>query len=216
MGITMDQAFGNNIVKMSGTVASSPELSHETYGEGFYKFYLETNRLSGQSDKLMVIISERLIDVGDLKKGKAIYVEGQYRSYNQLEENNKNRLILFVFVKEIQQLELCEAFKEINEITATGTICKKPTYRKTPLGRDIADISLAINRAYNKSDYIPCIIWGRNAKYCESLETGTVVQIVGRIQSRNYEKKYDNGKIENRVAYEVSISKLDVLKDDRK
>jgi len=210
----MEQAVENNIVKMGGTVASSLELSHEIYGEKFYKFYIEINRLSGQNDKLPVIISERLIDVEDFKIGKIIYIEGQYRSYNQIDENNKSRLILSVFVKEIQQLEVNESVRTINELTAIGTVCKTPIYRKTPLGRDIADILLAVNRSYNKSDYIPCIIWGRNAKYCENLETGTTVKVVGRIQARKYEKKYDDGKVEERVAYEVSVSKFEILKDN--
>ncbi|MDD2627645.1 MAG: single-stranded DNA-binding protein [Clostridia bacterium] len=210
----MEQAIENNIVKMGGTVASVLELSHEIYGEKFYRFHIEINRLSGQNDKLPIIISERLIDIDDFEIGKIIYIEGQYRSYNQLDENNKSRLILSVFVKEIEQLEVSESVKTINELTVIGTVCKAPIYRKTPLGRDIADLLLAVNRSYNKSDYIPCIVWGRNAKYCENLETGTTVKVVGRIQARKYEKKYDDGKIEERVAYEVSVSKFEILKDN--
>lgn len=132
-----------------------------------------------------------------------------------MDENNRSRLILSVFVKDIKQLEVSENVKTVNELTITGTVCKQPIYRKTPLGRDIADILLAVNRSYNKSDYIPCIIWGRNAKYCEHLETGTNVKVVGRIQSREYEKKHEDGTIENRVAYEVSVSKFEIVKEER-
>ena len=128
-----------------------------------------------------------------------------------MDENNKSRLILSVFVKDIKQLEVNENVKTVNELTVTGVVCKPPIYRKTPLGRDIADILLAVNRSYNKSDYIPCIIWGRNAKYCEHLETGTVVRVFGRVQSREYEKKYEDGTSEKRTAYEVSVSKFEVL-----
>lgn len=207
----MESSFENNVIKMGGVVASELELSHEIYGEKFYKFYIEIDRLSGQKDRIPVIISERLIDVDDFNIGKIIFIEGQYRSYNKMDENNKSRLILSVFVKDIKQLEVSENVKTVNELTVTGVVCKTPIYRKTPLGRDIADILLAVNRSYNKSDYIPCIIWGRNAKYCEHLETGTTVKVVGRVQSREYEKKYEDGTVENRVAYEVSVSKFEIV-----
>ena len=210
----MESSFENNVIKMGGVVASELELSHEIYGEKFYKFYIEIDRLSGQKDKLPVIISERLIDVDDFNIGKIIFLEGQYRSYNKMDDNNKSRLILSVFVKDIKQLEVSENVKTINELTVTGVVCKPPIYRKTPLGRDIADILLAVNRSYNKSDYIPCIIWGRNAKYCEHLQTGTTVKVVGRVQSREYEKKYEDGTSEKRVAYEVSVSKFEIIGKD--
>ncbi len=207
----MESSFENNVIKMGGVVASELELSHEIYGEKFYKFYIEIDRLSGQKDRIPVIISERLIDVDDFNIGKIIFIEGQYRSYNKMDESNKSRLILSVFVKDIKQLEVSENVKTVNELTVTGVVCKQPIYRKTPLGRDIADILLAVNRSYNKSDYIPCIIWGRNAKYCEHLETGTTVKVVGRVQSREYEKKYEDGTVEKRVAYEVSVSKFEIV-----
>jgi len=210
----MESSFENNVIKMGGVVASELELSHEIYGEKFYRFYIEIDRLSGQKDKIPVIISERLIDVDDFNIGKVIFIEGQYRSYNKMDENSRSRLILSVFVKDINQLEVSESVKTVNELTITGTVCKRPIYRKTPLGRDIADILLAVNRSYNKSDYIPCIIWGRNAKYCEHLETGTTVKVVGRVQSREYEKKYEDGTVENRVAYEVSVSKFEIIKNE--
>jgi len=210
----MESSFENNVVKMGGVVASELELSHEIYGEKFYRFYIEIDRLSGQKDRLPVIISERLIDVDDFNIGKVIFIEGQYRSYNKMDENSRSRLILSVFVKDISLFEVNENVKTVNELTIIGTVCKQPIYRKTPLGRDIADILLAVNRSYNKSDYIPCIIWGRNAKYCEHLETGTTVKVVGRIQSREYDKKHEDGTVEKRVAYEVSVSKFEIIKDE--
>lgn len=204
----------NNFVKLGGTVASTLEVSHEIYGEKFYRFYIEIDRLSGMADRIPVIISERLIDVDEFEIGKVIYIEGQYRSYNQMTENGKSKLILSVFVKDIETEDLDEKTKTINELTLVGCICKPPIYRKTPLGRDIADILVAVNRAYNKSDYIPCILWGRNAKFCQSLGIGTNIRLEGRIQSREYEKKYEDGTVEKRVAYEVSVSKFEEFKNN--
>ena len=209
----MEQVQENNVIKMGGTVASELELSHEIYGEKFYRFYIEVNRLSDQKDRLPVIISERLIDTEDFNIGKIIFIEGQYRSYNKVIEGTKSKLILSIFVKEIEQIDVDEKVKTINELTLIGSICKPPIYRKTPLGRDIADVILAVNRAYNKSDYIPCILWGRNAKFCQTLETGANVKVVGRIQARQYEKKYEDGNSETKVAYEVSVSKFETVED---
>ena len=199
----------NNFVKLGGTVASNLELSHEIYGEKFYRFYIEIDRLSGMSDKIPVIISERLIDTENFELGKLVYIEGQYRSYNQVLETGKSKLILSVFVKNIETEDLDEKIKTVNSLTLVGCICKPPIYRKTPLGRDIADVLVAVNRAYNKSDYIPCILWGRNAKFCQTLGIGTNVKLEGRIQAREYEKKYEDGTVEKRVAYEVSVSKFE-------
>ncbi len=204
----------NNFVKLGGTVASTLEVSHEIYGEKFYRFYIEVDRLSGMADRIPVIISERLIDVDEFEIGKVIYIEGQYRSYNQMMETGKSKLILSVFVKDIETENLDEKTKTINELTLVGCICKPPIYRKTPLGRDIADILVAVNRAYNKSDYIPCILWGRNAKFCQNLGIGTNIRLEGRIQSREYEKKYEDGSAEKRVAYEVSVSKFEEFKNN--
>ena len=157
--INMESYSENNFVKLGGVVASELELSHEIYGEKFFKFFMEIDRLSGVKDRIPVIISERLID------GKLVLVEGQYRSYNQVLDSGKSKLILSVFVKEITTEDLDEKIKTVNELVLIGCICKPPIYRKTPLGRDIADVLVAVNRAYNKSDYIPCILWGRNAKF---------------------------------------------------
>jgi len=202
----------NNVVKIGGVVASGLESSHELYGEQFYKFYIEIDRLSGQKDRLPVIVSERLIDINNFPEGTIIKLEGQYRSYNQMIGENKSKLILTVFVKNIEVGCEEERVKTLNELTMIGTICKPPVYRKTPLGRDIADILLAVNRAYNKSDYIPCILWGRNAKFCEKLSIGADVKVVGRIQARAYEKKFQDGTSESRVAYEVSVSKFEKVR----
>ena len=158
-------------------------------------------------------ISERLITNFDLTVGKNVSVEGQFRSYNTY-ENEKSRLVLTVFAKEIKEREEeiePSAENITNEVVLAGYVCKKPIYRKTPFGREISDILLAVNRAYNKSDYIPCIAWGRNARFCENMEVGTEIKIVGRIQSRMYEKKYEDGRVEQKVAYEVSVGSLEIL-----
>ena len=204
----------NNYLVLIGKIISDKTFSHEIYGESFYLFNLEVPRLSGNEDVIPITISERLIANFDLGIGKKIVVEGQFRSYNSY-ENERNRLVLTVFAKDVMEYneENQEESKErvSNEVTLNGYICKKPIYRQTPFGREIADLLLAVNRAYNKSDYIPCIAWGRNARFCENMEIGTEVKIVGRVQSRMYEKKFEDGTIEQRVAYEVSIGSLEVI-----
>lgn len=206
----------NNQLVLVGKVTSDKTFSHEIYGEKFYIFDLSVPRLSGNADIIPITISERLLLEEDLSIGKNIIIEGQFRSYNSY-ENERNKLILTVFAKEIKFAEEQEeAFKPSkdnvsNEVTLIGYICKKPIYRKTPFGREIADLLLAVNRAYNKSDYIPCIAWGRNARFCENVPVGTQVKIVGRVQSRQYEKKYEDGTSEVKVAYEVSIASLEVI-----
>lgn len=211
----------NNHITLMGKVTSEKRFSHEIYGEKFYIFDLSVPRLSGNSDIIPITISERLMVNGDLPIGTKITVEGQFRSYNSYGEG-KNKLVLTVFAKNVTLLEdqesEVEARKDFisNEVTLIGYICKKPVYRQTPFGREIADILLAVNRAYSKSDYIPCIAWGRTARFCENMEVGTEVKIVGRVQSRQYEKKYEDGTVENKVAYEVSVGSLEVVnqKDD--
>ena len=204
----------NNYLVLIGKIISDKTFSHEIYGESFYLFNLEVPRLSGNEDIIPITISERLIANFDLGIGKKIVVEGQFRSYNSY-ENERNRLVLTVFAKDVMEYneEKQEEAKErvSNEVTLNGYICKKPIYRQTPFGREIADLLLAVNRAYNKSDYIPCIAWGRNARFCENMEVGTEVKIVGRVQSRIYEKKFEDGTVEQRVAYEVSIGSLQVI-----
>lgn len=216
----MDTVYSeNNHIIMVGKVTSDKRFSHEIYGEKFYIFDLSVPRLSGNSDIIPITISERLMVNGELPIGTKITVEGQFRSYNSYGEG-KNKLVLTVFAKNVTLLEdqesEVEARKDFisNEVTLIGYICKKPVYRQTPFGREIADLLLAVNRAYNKSDYIPCIAWGRNARFCENIEVGTEVKVVGRVQSRTYEKKYEDGTSETKVAYEVSISSLEIVKQD--
>lgn len=203
----------NNYLVLIGKIISDKTFSHEIYGESFYVFNLEVPRLSGNEDIIPITISERLIANFNLTIGRKVVIEGQFRSYNSY-ENEKNRLVLTVFAKDIIDYKEEQEENVSNEVVLNGYVCKKPIYRKTPFGREISDILLAVNRAYNKSDYIPCIAWGRNARFCENMEVGTEVKIVGRVQSRTYEKKFEDGRTEQRVAYEVSIGSLEVINKD--
>ena len=214
----------NNHLVLMGKVASEKRFSHEIYGESFYIFDLEVSRLSDTTDIIPVTISERLIDNEKMEIGRKLIVKGQFRSYNSY-ENERNRLILTVFAKDVifeegieEAIQNDDTIKEnvSNEVILTGYICKKPIYRQTPFGREIADLLLAVNRAYNKSDYIPAIAWGRTARFTQNLPTGTEVKAIGRVQSRKYEKKYEDGTVEEKVAYEVSISSLEVLNEEDK
>ena len=211
----------NNYLTLVGKVTGEKRFSHEIYGEKFYIFDLVIPRLSGNSDIIPITVSERLIKDDTLQENKSLLVKGQFRSYNSY-ENEKNRLILTVFAKDLREVN-DEEFEEnemvkkdmiTNEVVLIGYMCKKPIYRQTPFGREIADILLAVNRAYNKSDYIPCIAWGRNARFCQNLEVGTQVKLIGRVQSRAYEKKFEDGTSEMRIAYEVSVGSLEVIEED--
>ena len=208
----MENYSENNVIEIGGRVASTPEFSHEIYDEKFYKFEIETKRLSDMSDILPVIVSERLIELDSLKVGEIVHVTGQIRSYNK-QVGTKSKLVLSVFAKEIEKSE-DEQILTLNDINFNGFLCKEPIYRKTPLGHEIADILVAVNRSYKKSDYIPCILWGRNAKFCQKLAVGTNVKITGRIQSRKYEKVQEDGTIKEMVAYELSVSKFSVVHKD--
>jgi single-stranded DNA-binding protein len=199
----------NNMVTISGKVVSNVEFSHEVYGEGFYYFMLDVPRLSDSNDRIPVTISERLASKDKLEIGTVIEVEGQFRSYNSY-NNEGNRLLLTVFARDITFLEDEKKIKNPNQIYLNGYICKKPIYRTTPFGREITDILLAVNRPYNKSDYIPCIAWGRNARFSENRTVGDNIKVWGRIQSRTYQKKLESGDILTKVAYEVSISKMEI------
>ena len=201
----------NNNATVFGKIVSDYSFSHQIYGEDFYTFKLETSRLSDAVDILPIMISERLIDKNLLKIGNFVEIKGQLRSYNNIIEN-KNHLVLTIFTKEIN---FEEKGKVSNEVVLNGFLCKNAVYRKTPFGREIADILLAVNRSYNKSDYIPCIVWGRNARFANSLNVGQNIIVTGRMQSRNYQKKLENGDVIEKVAYEVSVSKLEILKTER-
>ena len=191
-GLMVGNLIENNMVTIAGRVASGMEYSHEIYGEGFYSFILEVPRLSDSYDKIPVTISERLFNKHQLKEGCVVEIEGQLRSYNNYAREG-NKLVLTIFAREINFLEDESKIRNPNQIYLNGYICKKPIYRMTPFGREITDLLLAVNRPYNKSDYIPCIAWGRNARYSENLIVGDNIKIWGRIQSREYQKKFDSG-----------------------
>lgn len=198
----------NNKVTICGKVVSEPEYSHEVYEEIFYTFLLDTKRLSETSDIIKITVSEKFLTGRGISIGDKVRIEGQFRSYNNF-TNIGNRLILTVFVKDIEFISEYDD-ENINSIYLNGYICKQPVYRTTPFGREIADILLAVNRSYNKSDYIPCIAWGRNAKYAENLKIGDNVKIKGRIQSREYQKRMGENEVQNKTAYEVSVARLEV------
>ena len=208
-----DKVIENNQVTVMGEIISDFSFSHEIFGEGFYMVDISVKRLSESYDIIPVMVSERLLDVNADYKGMYICISGQFRSYNRHEEH-KNRLVLSVFAREIEFIDEMEESSKTNQIYLDGYICKEPIYRKTPLGREIADVLLAVNRPYGKSDYIPCICWGRNARYASQFKVGERCAVWGRIQSREYMKKLDEENIERRVAFEVSVNKLEILEED--
>ncbi|MCI8674652.1 MAG: single-stranded DNA-binding protein [Lachnospiraceae bacterium] len=205
-----EKVIENNKVCVIGEIVGTFEFSHEVFGEGFYLTELSVKRLSDQVDVIPLLISERLIDVSGDYRGQTIQVNGQFRSYNR-HEGTKNRLILSVFVREVEFIEEFTDYTKTNQIFLDGFVCKAPVYRKTPLGREIADLLVAVNRPYGKSDYIPCIAWGRNARYATGFEVGGRIRIWGRVQSREYTKRIGEEESERRVAYEVSVSKLECV-----
>lgn len=205
-----DKVIENNQVSIMGKVVSGFTFSHEVFGEGFYMVELSVKRLSDSSDRIPVMISERLIDVAQDYQGEYIQVEGQFRSYNRHEEK-KNRLVLSVFAREVSFVEEADDKVRSNQIFLDGFVCKPTVYRKTPLGREIADMLIAVNRPYGKSDYIPCICWGRNARYASGFGVGDRCALWGRIQSREYMKRLGEEELEKRIAYEVSVSKLELM-----
>lgn len=200
----MNSAEKNNRVYLNGEIVSEAAFSHEVYGEGFYEMSVLVKRLSGQADILPVTISERLIQDKQLGIGSEISAIGQFRSYNKLVDG-KSKLMLTVFVRELLE---GETQKNPNSVVLSGYICKQPVYRTTPFNREIADLLVAVNRSYNKSDYIPCIAWGRNARFVKNLAVGERIALSGRIQSREYQKKFSETDVRILTAYEVSISKL--------
>lgn len=200
----------NNNVILWGKVKSEPEFSHTVIGENFYEFDLEVPRLSDSSDIIPITISEKLFKKDELKPNAIISLNGQFRSYNKLVDG-KSKLMLTVFVRELVQVDTNQ---NPNIINLKGFLCKEPVFRTTPFKREICDILLAVNRAYNKSDYIPCIAWGRNARFVKDLPVGTKLDIEGRIQSRVYQKKLSDDEIVNKTAYEISISKINIIEKD--
>lgn len=199
----------NNRVYIYGEIVTEAVFSHEVYGEGFYEFFVKVMRLSGQPDIIPITVSDRIM-TEDMKVGSTICALGQFRSYNKL-EGGKSRLMLTVFIREILETQ---PSKNPNSIVLSGYICKPPIYRTTPFNREIADLLVAVNRNYNKSDYIPAIAWGRNARFVRNLNVGDKIALSGRIQSREYQKKQADETFVTMTAYEVSVSKLAAFEDD--
>lgn len=204
--------FKKNMAEIRGEIKSNFIYDHKTLGEKFYMVYVETKRLSKNTDLIPVMVSERLLDIKKNFIGVKVIVKGNFRSYNRHEEK-KNYLLLSVFAREIEMVETLEESKNNNQIFLDGYLCKEPIYRTTPLGREISDFILVVNRQYNRSDYIPCVTWGRNAKYISRFPAETEVVLEGRIQSREYVKKLDDGTQETRTAYEVSVSRINVVEE---
>lgn len=209
-----DKVLDNNQVCIIGVVDSEFIYSHEVYGEGFYMVDVLVNRLSHMADRIPLMVSERLVDIHESYMGQTIEAHGQFRSYNK-HENGRNRLVLSVFVREFSVLEAVEESEAMkpNTVFLDGFICKQPVYRMTPLGREIADLLLAVNRPYGKSDYLPCICWGRNARFAGKFQVGEHIRLWGRIQSRTYQKRLDEEQVEKRTAYEISVSKIECVEE---
>ena len=207
-----EKILKNNQAVIAGEIISDFEFNHEVFGEGFYFVKLKVSRLSHSSDIIPLLVSERLIDVKQSHIGQFLEARGQFQSHNK-QESDKNRVVLFLFAKEIEMIDSAEN-RNPNEIFLDGYICKEPVYRTTPLGREIADVLLAVNRAYGKSDYIPCICWGRNARYAGNLTVGSRIQLRGRIQSREYQKRIGEGKVVDKVAFEVSASQMEYIEEE--
>lgn len=204
--IISEAGLETNTVHLCGVIVETPVFSHQTYGESFYTFIIGVERNSGYEDKLNVMISERLLNVYKLSVGDTALVSGQIRTYNE-QIDGKNKLNIVVFARDMELVGFDEG--HFNQVYLEGFICKTPIGRVSPLGRRICDIMLAVNRMYNKSDYIPCIAWGRNAIFAEGLEVGNKISLTGRMQSREYRKRLDDGNVEQRVAFEVSILQLE-------
>lgn len=208
----MDNTLSNNQAVIIGTIEDDFVFNHEIYAEKFYTFTVEIPRLSGTFDSIRIMISERLIMDREYKIGDKVEINGQFRSYNSF-ENGENRLLLTVFAKDIRLIDDTEN-KNPNSLYLDGFICKSPVYRTTPFGREITDILIAVNRSYNKSDYIPIIAWGRNARFAKNLNVGDNVRIWGRIQSRNYQKRISEEETITKTAYEVSINRMELVDKD--
>ena len=202
----------DNNITVFGLVAEEPVFNHEVFGEKFFKMMVSVNIVSRTVDTLPVLISERIADMKELKTGACVMITGRIKSYNE-HIGEKSKLILAIFTEIIEIYENEVELPFNNDVVLRGFICKEPNYRVTPLGREITDVLIAVNRAYGKSDYIPCIVWGRTAKFVGHLPVGTHIEMTGRFQSRPYTKKISEDEIENRVAYEVSVSKIEVIEE---
>lgn len=203
----MENYIANNRAEVIGVVADELVFSHEIYGEKFYTFTLKIPRLSGISDDVKIMVSDRLLSETELAAGDLVEIDGQFRSYNSY-ENGDNRLVLTVFAKDLRFADETEE-KNPNSLYLNGFICKPPVYRTTPFGREITDLLVAVNRSYNKSDYIPVIAWGRNARFCKNINVGDNIKIWGRIQSRVYQKHLSDEEVIEKTAYEVSVSRME-------
>lgn len=203
----------NNQAQVTGVIADEFVFNHEIYAEKFYTFTLTIPRLSGTDDSVRVMISERLLSEENYSKGDTVDIEGQFRSYNSYEPSGENRLVLTIFAKDIRK-NTGDKNHNPNILYLNGFICKPPVYRTTPFGREITDLLVAVNRSYNKSDYIPVIAWGRNARYAKTLHVGDNVKVWGRIQSRNYQKRISEDEIITKTAYEVSVNRMELVGDE--
>ena len=202
----------NNSITVLGLVTEEPVFNHEVFGEKFFKMMISIDRVSGAVDTLPVLISERIIDMKELKTGACVMIAGRIRSYNE-HIGERSKLILAILTEIIEVYENETELPFNNDVVLRGFICKEPNYRVTPLGREITDVLIAVNRAYGKSDYIPCITWGRTAKFVGHLPIGTHIEVTGRFQSREYTKKISDNEIETRIAYEVSVSRIDYAEE---
>ena len=198
----MDENISRNIAQLCGVIASAPVFSHSVTGESFYTFPLEVARLSGATDKINIIVRDELMESVALNEAEKLCVKGELRSFNN-KSGEGAKLVITVFAKE---LYLCDD-DDLNEVHLVGTLCKKPNLRMTPMGRDICDLMLAVNRRYGRSDYLPCITWGLKARETAEWDTGTMVTLDGRIQSRSYVKIVGGDPVE-KTAFEVSVTDI--------
>lgn len=205
--------ISNNQALVTGVITTDFAFNHEIYAEKFYTFTLSVPRLSGTDDTVQVMISERLLSGEEFTIGDHVDIEGQFRSYNSYEQNGENRLVLTIFAKDIKK-NTDERHHNPNTLFLNGYICKPPIYRTTPFGREITDLLVAVNRSYNKSDYIPVIAWGRNARYAKTLNVGDNVRVWGRIQSRCYQKRISEDEVITKTAYEVSVNRMELAHDE--
>lgn len=203
----------NNQAQVTGVITDEFTFNHEIYAEKFYTFTLSIPRLSGTDDSVHVMVSERLLTNEDFKIGDKVDIEGQFRSYNSYLQTGENKLVLTIFAKDIKH-NTDEKNHNPNTLFLNGYICKAPVYRTTPFGREITDLLVAVNRSYNKSDYIPVIAWGRNARYAKTLKVGDNVKVWGRIQSRNYQKRLSEDEVVTKTAYEVSVNRLELAEHE--